>query len=516
MSDVWKIKDNLILIESSNDAYYPSANEIFNSINQDNYLLANEIRFSKIGLPIFCEITNKDEKIILNIYVKKGNSKYSVIFRDGKIIDYIIIDKTWHFLNSDCNELNKLFLESGIKTLGEISLKQYLNLVKSNLFSEDKLIQIGIDRKKIINENPDLYFPPKNLNANLYKYQEIGYLWLKQTLSQTGGCILGDEMGLGKTLQAIALCQEFVNSNKNSILIIAPVSLLANWQNELLKFAPTLSTFIHQGVNSTGFYKNLKKYDIVIVPYTTAVLDSGMLRMITWDLVILDEAQNIKNPSSERAKVLSTLKRANTLLITGTPFENHITDIWSLYNFILPGFLGELSSFKKIVSDDVAGATFIEPIISPLLLRRRVSDVELDLPEKVIIPQPINMSEYECNLYDEERNFLLNSGKKNFTLPLIQKLRMLCTHPQLVIDKNNLNDTIYEHSYKYQRVCEILEEIIEKEEKVIIFTSYKKMFEIFEKDIRIRYGIPLWSINGETDVSDRQKIVETFNNTKKA
>lgn len=504
MSGIWKIEKNLI-IDGKN--YYPDAKEIFAAVGNDASILQNEIRFSKIGLPLFCNINTDGEKILLKIFTKKGNNEYPVYIKNGKIIDYIIINNTWHFINANLIEINDLLKRADIEVTGEITLKQYLLLIKSDLFSEDKIISNYVDNNQIQNLNSDLYIPPEKLNAKLYKYQETGFIWLKNTIKQTGGCILGDEMGLGKTLQAIALCQDFINSNRNNILIIAPVSLLANWNNELLKFSPSLTTIIHQGSNRTGFYKDLINYDVVIISYSTAVLDIGLLKRIKWDLVILDEAQNLKNPMSERAKVLSTLNRENTLLITGTPFENHITDIWSLYNFILPGFLGDLNTFKKNVSDDIIGASFIEPIISPLLLRRRVTDVELCLPEKIIIPQPIYMSEYECDLYEEERNYLLNSANKSFSLPLIQKLRMLCTHPKLLIE-DEIEPTC---SYKYQRLCELLQEIIIREEKAIIFTSYKKMFKIFENDLAKRFSVPIWSINGDTEVQERQKIVEQFN-----
>lgn len=514
MAENWTLIDGLICRTSNGNNYYPNATEIFKLIKDPDFSFNNTIRFSKIGLPIFCEIKSKDEKIFLDVYVKKGNVKIPVTIKDGNIIDYIIENNTWHFINTNIEELNQLFIKAEINKIGEINLKQYLFLIKSDIFSEDKLLINNTDSKQIINSDNEQYIPPANLNALLYKYQETGFLWIKKIINQIGGCILGDEMGLGKTLQAITLCQDLINSKQKQILIIAPVSLLANWQNELQKFAPLTTSIIHHGKERTGFYKDLIDFDIVIVSYSTAVLDIGLLKMITWNLVILDEAQNIKNPISDRAKTLATLKRKRTLLITGTPFENHITDIWSLFHFILPNLLGELNTFKQIVTDDIDGAYFIEPIISPLLLRRRVSDVQLDLPEKIIIPQPINMSDYEADLYEEERNNLLCSGNKNFSLPIIQKLRMLCTHPYLILDDIKSFDPYI--SYKYQRLCELLQEIIERQEKVIIFTSYKKMFNIFEQDFMQRFSIQASLINGDTAVPDRQKIVENFNNIKGA
>lgn len=241
-----------------------------------------------------------------------------------------------------------------------------------------------------------------------------------------------------------------------------------------------------------------------------------MLNMVNWQMVVLDEAQNIKNPYSSRAKACKALNRVRSLAVSGTPFENHVTDIWSLVDFIQPNILGSLQSYKNVISDNVEGGKKIEPILSALMVRRLVKDVAKDLPEKVVSVQPLQMSDSECKEYTQYIGELKDSmDLNNINLGMLQKLRIYCTHPDAVNESFSENDP-YEVSVKYQRLCEIVEEIISRKEKVIVFTSYKRMFDIFKHDIPKRFGIQMWTINGETPVLDRQTIVDNFNTLDKS
>ena len=386
-----------------------------------------------------------------------------------------------------------------------------MKLVEHDLLSDHCLLnnKVSIDElKPPVDESEEV---PDTLKTSLFPYQKTGYLWLKYMLEETKGCILGDEMGLGKTMQVITELLHLKAEGTLPALVIAPISLLINWERECGKFAPSLNTFIHHGNNRTGNYRDLLQYDVVITSYTTVVSDLYMLNMITWQLVVLDEAQSIKNPSSARTKACKCLKRNRSLAVSGTPFENHVTDIWSLIDFIQPGMLGSLNKYTEIISDDTEGGKRIEPILSPLMIRRLVKDVAKDLPEKVVSAIPLQMSEEECAQYARYRNDLLNEyDADKVTLGMLQMLRIYCTHPYAAL-KTPYADNPSEVSIKYQRFCEIVEEILSRNEKVIVFTSYKMMFDIFHHDIPSRFGIPIWSINGETLVEDRQKIVDTFN-----
>jgi SNF2 family DNA or RNA helicase len=204
---------------------------------------------------------------------------------------------------------------------------------------------------------------------------------------QKCGCVLGDEMGLGKTLQIISvigLLRERLDGCK--VLIVCPVSLLENWRREIYKFYPSLIVNIHHGIKRTGDYRELLKYDVNIMSYASTISDTGLLSLIKWDLLVIDEAQNIKNPKANRTKAVKSIKCDIPIAVTGTPFENHMTDIWSLIDFIIPGFLGSLTQFKNIFSDDNESAVSLEKLITPLILRRRVKDVASDLQRELILP----------------------------------------------------------------------------------------------------------------------------------
>ena len=351
---------------------------------------------------------------------------------------------------------------------------------------------------------------PVGLLAKLYPYQIVGYKWLKFVTDGGCGCILGDEMGLGKTLQVITLLLHHKQVNNGPSLVIAPVSLLENWRRELSRFAPDLSVLVNHGSDRTGRYTDLLKYNVNIISYDSAISDLSMLCMVQWDLVIIDEAQNIKNPTALRTRSIKMIPKDAGIAVTGTPFENHTSDIWSIIDFSMPGILGSIGAFKREYTDDIEGAQRIEPILSSLMLRRRVADVADDLPKKVIISQPLAMSDTEAHMYEAERLKILEScSGVSATLSTLVKLRMFCAHSFLLDRAIRYADPII-FSTKYMRLCEILEEIIANKEKAILFTSFTEMFNILERDISSRFGIPVMCINGSTAVPKRQPIIDAF------
>ena len=519
----WIVYEHHIAIDASDEILHPNADEIFEFVAGDNKEISaenptialNSLRFSKIGSPIKCELYSDDDgKLFLNLYTFRKNHKYSVDMIEGQIIDHCVSDREWFYLNGDIDTLETLFANAGIKECGVINTGQYIQLMKQEYFAEHREIINNVDSSVFSSLMVPEGNVPEGIHADLYAYQKTGFLWMRNMISAGSGCILGDEMGLGKTLQIITLFQDMKLNNNVPVLVVAPVSLLENWKRESAKFAPELDVYIHHGSKRTGLASVLSSHDVVVISYNTAVSDLSMLKMINWKCVVLDEAQNIKNPYSERARSVKSITRKAGIAVTGTPFENHITDIWSLVDFSIPGLFGSLSSFKQNVSDDVLGAEKIEPLLSPIMIRRLVKDVANDLPEKVIVSQPISMSEEERQEYERYRADARGSVENGsaVTLALLQKLRMFCTHRFLCEDNGRQDPWIV--SIKYQRLCELIEEIISRDEKIIIFTSYKRMFEIFRQDIPSRFGLSIDTINGETPVEERQKIVDWFNNYK--
>lgn len=516
----WILYDHHIAIETDTEVLHPNADEVYSFVSGDGVVSdvpdpveeLKNLHFSRIGSPVKCEIFSTDTSpAVLSLYALRKNQKWPVDMIGGQIIDHCVTDREWFYINGDVENLELLFANAGITETGELSIGQYIDLVKQEYFS---------DHKEIINNvNPsavsEWMIPegdiPRGIKASLYNYQKTGYLWMANMLNANHGCILGDEMGLGKTLQVITVFQDLKLRKRMPVLVVAPVSLLENWKRECARFAPGLDVYVHHGARRTGRAAELKSHDVVVISYNTATSDLSMLKMIDWWCVVLDEAQNIKNPYSERSRSVKAITRKAGIAVTGTPFENHVTDIWSLVDFSVPGLLGTLGSFQKNVTDDVLGAEKIEPILSPIMIRRLVKDVANDLPEKVIIPQPLVMSDEERMDYERYRQEAKNSavGGSAISLALLQKLRMYCTHQMLCEDVSVKDPASV--SIKYQRLCELVEEIISRNEKVIVFTSYKKMFEIFRNDIPGRFGIELDAINGDTPVDERQKIVDWFN-----
>ena len=467
------------------------------------------IRFSKFSVAPFIRLELKDEKIIISILFAKKAKEVEIPFPSIDSVNYGFIDSTWCYFSGEYDQILDI-LASAEVTSSEISFHQYIEILnKSSYF-------VNIKIEDFVNENlseslsSDSDYQPIELKANLYPYQKTGFRWLKYITDDDCGCILGDEMGLGKTLQVISLFEDRKNKMKAPCLVVAPLSLLENWRREIARFAPNLNVHIHHGSKRTGRYKDLLNYDVVITSYGATVTDLSLFEMIRWDILVLDEAQNIKNPYAARTTSIKQIPHRSSIAVTGTPFENHMSDIWSILDFSVPGCLGTLQEFNAQYSDDILGAEKIEPILTALMIRRKVEDVAKDLPEKVIIPQALVMDLAEALRYEDERQELLtSSGGRSATLATLTKLRMYCTHPLLVEKDNNVKDPA-KISTKYTRFCEIVEEIVEQDEKVIVFSSYTEMFEIFKNDIPYRFNIPVDCINGSTPADERQKIVDVF------
>lgn len=521
MKGTWKIENNHIIFQAGNELLHPNAEELFAVVNglpgnfaeeyecEDIYFAFPDVRFSKVGSDIRLEINNSEDGVIYyELYCIRRGKRVPVDVIQGQIIDQCCTNNEWFYVTGEIFEIENLFSKNAIKEKGKIKVSQYISLLRrAEVLGNSTLINnVKMDLlDKPIDISGHL---PKGLNATLYKYQKTGYFWMSYMLKENGGCILGDEMGLGKTLQVITVMLAYKHHYKTPMLVVAPVSLLQNWKRECAKFAPELKVVIHHGSSRTGRYIELQKNDVVVMSYGAAVSDNSLLTMIDWKLVVLDEAQNIKNPNSDRTKFVKKIPREGCIAVTGTPFENHVIDIWSLVDFVLPGLLGSESEYSDYISDDLTGADKVEPLLSPIMIRRRVYNVATDLPEKVIIPQPLCMSEIEAIKYEDYRNEIQNQSTNGLGIASLQKLRMYCTHPA-ICDEGSSAD-IYRNSIKYQRMCEIVNEIVSLKEKVILFTSYQKMFDILEKDIPDRFGIPVKTINGSTPVKIRQAIVDEF------
>lgn len=414
--------------------------------------------------------------------------------------DQLLIGSEWYPLPTDVlREIYDLLAATDVST--KFTLKQFLALRRQN----SDLIAIAAAPEKCGSTARRVQIPA-GLRATLYPYQTDGFQWLGRIADEGMGCLLGDEMGLGKTLQVIALLVR-ESARQSPSLVIAPATLLENWRRELDRFAPALSVCVHRGGGRTGYPRVLTEFNTVISSYETAVRDVSMLEMVPWNVVVLDEAQAIKNPDAQRTVVLKSIPRRVAIAVTGTPVENRLRDLWSLMDFAVPEFLGELDHFEKSYTEDMSGAESLEPIVSPLILRRRVIEVAKDLPERIDIPQTVELSDAGATRYDAIRREIVDQHGPSATLVALTKLRMYCAHPFL-IDLGS-GDPL-PHSTKYARLTEILDEVFSRGEKVLIFTSFQKMADILVEDLHRRYALPSAVIDGRTNVLDRQQIVDRF------
>ncbi len=510
--------------------YSPSASQIY------NYIFSNiAIKWKEIPLDL-----NNDDLIIgtsripvdfeLHLNIKKANDETNIYGEllvktkttSEKIDDlvnreanHIIIDNIWYpFPKGIQEEVNEFLKFHKLKTLESISIDKYLSLISSSADISFNIIDhVGesISSTKIRvpeYESGDVFV------GNLYTYQKHGYRWMRWLTNQGIGCILADEMGLGKTIQIIALLADKVD-NINPSLVIAPATLLENWKREFKKFSPSLKTTIHRGGLRTGFPSHLKSFNVVITSYGTVLRDKYMLRLIEWEIIALDEAQAIKNREAKRTKAIKKFSKKSGIAITGTPIQNRLSDIWSLMDFTNQGYLGNYNEFELSFDNTIMSADELEGVISPLLLRREVHEVADDLPPRIDIPQFIEMARTSINEYEKVRENTIEEYGKRASFVALGKLRQFCCHPYLLEDDSvsllNSPTYIIDNSMKYQRLIEITEEIFASGQKVIIFTSYKKMIDILNIDLSKRFNAPVSYIDGRVKVTLRQGIIDDFN-----
>jgi SNF2 family DNA or RNA helicase len=424
--------------------------------------------------------------------------------------DHLIIGDVWYPLAVGAQkEIADILAGAGVEKPGPLSLRQYLALRTatgdSAHLADDTVgrnIQPGLAVRR---EESELI----SFNGRLYPYQKDGWQWLSFLWREGLGAILADEMGLGKTIQIIALLASPERDQAAPSLIVAPTTLLENWRREIAKFAPGLKTHIHQGSRRTGDYRVLAPYDVTITSYETVVRDGSMFRMIDWRIVVLDEAQAIKNPDTRRAQAVRQLRRRSGIAVTGTPVENRLRDLWSLVDFAVPGLLGDVGSFEQRFQDDIDGAAALEPLVTPIMLRRLVSEVAQDLPERIDIPQVLALTEDEAAAYEQIRLDTLAEYGGAATLVALTRLRMFCAHPMLLDDAPWTIDRALGFS-KLARLFEIVDEVFASRQKLLVFTSYNRIAAMIADIVRQRYGAMAATINGETPVEDRQTIVDQF------
>jgi len=372
--------------------------------------------------------------------------------------------------------------------------------------------------------------PGRSFKTDLREYQQNGLNWLVFLDSLGFGSCLADDMGLGKTVQLLTFLdvlrvrrQKTPKSAKAALLII-PATLISNWVSEIQRFAPKLSVFVahpeaHPGKKVPAMGKTaLDPLDLVITTYGL-LQKYEWIQSYTWRHVILDEAQAIKNPGTKQTRAVKALRANNRIVMTGTPIENRLADLWSLFDFLNPGLLGsttEFTRFSKKLKDDPSGYSRLRKLISPFLLRRLKTDKSIisDLPDKVEMKTWAPLSKKQVLLYketiDDIQYTIENTAgiqRRGLILAALIKFKQLCNHPDQFLGTGNY---LEKESGKFGRLREICETIYEKREKVLVFTQFKEMtapLNRFLEGIFEREGLVL---HGSVPVGKRKHIIEKF------
>jgi len=423
--------------------------------------------------------------------------------------------------------LDKKEVQSLIKRLSKISdnLSQS-DLTQAILSGEFNEIEVNIDDElqSMVEDikNPQKVPIPNNLKADLRSYQKRGFSWLVQNVDLGFGSILADDMGLGKTLQVLTLILHLKNQNKlkKKVLVVAPTSLLFNWEREIEKFCPSLNSFIYHGQNREIPKKDL---DIVITSYGMIRQDEKLFKKEKWFLMVVDEAQNIKNPLTKQTKAIKSIASDNKIALSGTPVENRLADYWSIFDFTNKHYLSTAKKFTKrfIVPiekerDKNALDTF-KMITKPFILRRLKSDKSIiaDLPDKIVNDVYCNLSPNQTALYQEMVDSIMEEvdnsegiDRKGLIFKLINALKQICNHPNQFTKSKK--PVVTKDSGKLEVLMNILENINENNEKVLIFTQYVEMGNIIKDLVENALNTEVMFLHGSLTRKKRDEMVNAF------
>ncbi len=487
-------------------------------IKIDNGLL--ELDISKINIDI-----SEIKDILRNYTIKKKYYK----LKNGDFLnltnneDLNLLEEMSETLDVDYNKVEKgvinLPINRSLYLEKLIDSKKQINVSKNEKFTE--LID-NIGNSEISN---DIEID-KEFEEKLRDYQKVGYRWLKTLEKYKFGGILADDMGLGKTLQIIALLSTQLKcKNKATSIVVCPSTLVLNWKAEVEKWCNSIKVLIINGTAEERNKKlnNYQDYDLIITSYDLLKRDVENYEDKDFKYIIADEAQYIKNALTQNATSLKALKGEVKFALTGTPIENSIAELWSIFDFIMPGYLYNYNKFKKkfeepiLKYEDKEALNRLKKLISPFILRRVKKDVLTELPEKNITVMKNEMEKEQEKIYlsyfaqtrkEVAKELNDNSFEKSKfkILMLLTRLRQICCHPSLFI-KN------YEgESGKLKQCLDLIVDAIESGHKILLFSSYTSMFEIIEKELN-KLNIEYFKLIGNTPVNKRIEMVDEFNNS---
>lgn len=436
-------------------------------------------------------------------------------------------------------------IESAIKFFeqtedGEVSL---LDALKMGATSDDDVDGIDIEETEFAGwlaemferlQNPDgAIVPdiPESLKATLRPYQERGFGWLTQMRQMGIGACLADDMGLGKTIQTIVLMlyEREMLQIEQAALLVCPTSVVGNWRHEIRKFAPTLRTLTHHGSDRVQDVADLRTaiadVDVVITSYALMRRDREMLEQIEWSDMVLDEAQNIKNSSSKQSQAARAIPADFKLALTGTPVENRLSELWSIFHFLNPGYLGSQKAFRSNFStpieryQDETATAALRQVTAPFILRRLKTDSSIiqDLPDKFENKVYCSLSPEQATLYEAEVREALDTveeadndmARRGNILRMLTRLKQICNHPAQFF-KEGTDARLQGRSGKLERLVEMLEEIRDNGERALIFTQFAEMGHLLRQYLKEVLMDEVLYLHGGTASKDRDEMVRRF------
>lgn len=367
---------------------------------------------------------------------------------------------------------------------------------------------------------------PAGFCGELRPYQQRGFSWLVRLREWGFGACLADDMGLGKTIQALAfLLHQREQGERRPALLVGPMSVLGNWVREAERFAPALRCRLHHGAqraHGNTFVREAAEADLVITSYNLLYRDYADLRKVTWSGILLDEAQNIKNPDTQQAQAARALQADCRIALTGTPMENHVGDVWSLMDFINPGMLGRRTAFRDTFFRPIQSGT--EPgararlrrVTTPFILRRLKTDKQIiaDLPEKVegkvycpLTPEQASLYEEVLNAFQREVEGLEGVSRRGRILAVLTRLKQVCNHPAHYLGQAHASAS---RSGKLTRLEEMLEEVFARGESALIFTQYAEMGRLLKRRLCHAFACDMPFLHGGVPRKERDRLVQDY------
>ncbi|WP_353571255.1 DEAD/DEAH box helicase [Candidatus Albibeggiatoa sp. nov. BB20] len=402
-------------------------------------------------------------------------------------------------------------------------LEAAMSAARLRWFGGDRLLALG---RKLQNfKGIKSVEIPDNFNADLRPYQQEGVNWLQFLREYELGGVLADDMGLGKTVMTLAhlSIEKLVGRLNKPCLVVAPTSLMVNWKHESKRFAPDLNVLVLQGAERKKYFGKIDESDIILTTYPLLPRDKKELLQHEYHSLILDEAQHIKNPKAQATQIVQQIRADNRLCLTGTPMENHLGELWSLFHFLMPGFLGDMLSFKHLFRNpiekegDGARQHTLSRRVKPFMLRRTKNEVMKELPEKTEIIQSVELSGAQQDLYEAIRVMMHEKVRKEIEskgiarsqiiiLDALLKLRQVCCDPRLVPMDAAAK---VKKSAKLELLMEMLPEMVEEGRRILLFSQFTSMLALIEEELKSK-NLDYVKLTGRTQ--NREQPIMQFQN----